>query len=283
LTDFGLSDPYVGVMKGVIAARCPEVHLIDITHQVSPQNFRQAAYLLRTAYRFFPTHTVFLAVVDPGVGTDRRPVAFQTSHGQFVGPDNGLFSAVLDEVTLLGAVKLHLPDSVALSGTFHGRDVFAPAAAALARAMPLSELGIPIHDLTRLGPPRAERMSPMLLMGDVIHIDHFGNIVTSLGPFVWRESGRIVALEGRGGKLPPMFIEAATARIVCRDHVITGIQTTYGMTRPGDLLALINSDCQLEIAQNQGNAARRLDARLGDPLELHFRGHDLGEDALRSR
>src|SRR5207248_280901 len=138
----------VGVMKGVIAAHCPAARTIDITHQVSPHNIRQAAYLLRSAYQYFPLHTIFLAVIDPGVGTDRRPVAIQTGHGVFVGPDNGVFSAVLDEVDNWQAVVLWPPEH--LSATFHGRDLFAPVAARLASGSTLSEVGSPTADLERI-------------------------------------------------------------------------------------------------------------------------------------
>src|SRR5258708_6329724 len=140
LTDFGTSDPYVGVMKGVIAARCSSVRLIDITTEVTPQNIQQAAYLLRSAYRYFPLHTIFLIVVDPGVGTQRRPLAIETDRGIFVGPDNGVFSGVLDVVDSWQALVLLTPEN--LSATFHARDLFAPAAAVLACGRLLLQLGV---------------------------------------------------------------------------------------------------------------------------------------------
>src|SRR5258708_19127376 len=130
LTDFGTSDPYVGVMKGVMANHCPDAQFIDITHAVLPQNVRQAGYLLRSAYRYFPPHTVFLVVVDPGVGTKRNALAIKTDHGSYVGPDNGVFSAVLDEVDTWQAGNILLPERI--SAAFHCLGVVAPAAAALA-------------------------------------------------------------------------------------------------------------------------------------------------------
>jgi S-adenosylmethionine hydrolase len=267
LTDFGTSDPYVGVMKGVIAARCPQAVTIDITHEVSPQNVRQAAYLLRSAYRYFPPCTVFLVVVDPGVGTARRAVAIQTSHGLYVGPDNGVFSAVIEEIDGWQAVTLSQPER--LSATFHGRDVFAPAAADLACGRPLNEMGIPLTDLGRIAWRRIEMQGPDMMIGEVIHIDHFGNMVTSLGPFAWQDTGRQTVLQWKPGQ-PSLAVDALTAQVEFGGRQLSPIRATYGETQPGDLLALINSDEQLEIAVNQGNAARLLGAKLGDTVRLHF-------------
>src|SRR5258707_12554597 len=129
LTDFGTSDPYVGVMKGVMAARCPTARLIDITHDVNPQGVQQAAYLLRSAYRYFPPHTIFLVVVDPGVGMARRPLALKTDHGLYVGPDNGVFSGGLDEGATWEGVVLGAPDCV--KPALYGGGLFGPAAPGL--------------------------------------------------------------------------------------------------------------------------------------------------------
>jgi S-adenosylmethionine hydrolase len=270
LTDFGTSDPYVGVMKGVIAARCPQAVTIDITHEVSPQNVRQAAYLLRSAYRYFPAHTVFLVVVDPGVGTARRPIAIQTAHGLYVGPDNGVFGAVLEEVDGWQAVVLRQPER--LSATFHGRDVFAPAAADLACGRALNEMGTPLTDLEQLEQiewRRIEQHGPETMIGEVIHIDHFGNVVTSLGPFEWQDTGRRAVLHWRPDQ-PQLAVDALTAQVEFAGRRLSPIRATYGETQPGDLLALLNSDQQLEIAVNQGNAAQLLGAKLGDAVRLHF-------------
>ncbi len=261
LTDFGTSDPYVGVMKGVMSARCPGVRFIDITHEVRPQNIRQAAYLLHSAYRYFPKHTIFLVVVDPGVGTERHPVAIQTEHGLYVGPDNGMFGPILDEVESWQAVVLWTPREI--SATFHGRDLFAPAAADLACGRALSELGSPTGDLQWLTLPKADHVAPDTLQGEVLHIDHFGNVVTSLGAF--KRDGETLTLAG----LDPR-IDASTALVTVGHHAITGIRTTYNALPPGSLLALINSDRHLEIAVNQGSAARQTGAQIGDPVHLKF-------------
>jgi S-adenosylmethionine hydrolase len=265
LTDFGTSDPYVGVMKGVMLTRCPDLRFIDITHEVNPQNLRQAAYLLHSAYRYFPPHTIFLVVVDPGVGTERQSLAVQTDRGFYVGPDNGIFGTILEEVDTWQAVTLWPQEPV--SATFHGRDLFAPAAADLACGRSLNEIGSPTADIVRLNLFRAERAAPDTLEGEIIHIDHFGNLVTSLGPFAWDSEARNL----HSMKLD-VSINATNATVQLGEHHITGIHATYGQTRPGDLLALINSDRQLEIAVNQGNAAQSTGAQLGDPVTLKLQG-----------
>lgn len=264
LTDFGTADPYAGVMKGVMAARCPGVQCIDITHAVAPQRVAQGAYLLRIAFRHFPPHTVFLCVVDPGVGTARRALAIHTPFGAFTGPDNGLFSLVLDDIERVGAAwrAVELVPTAPLSYTFHGRDLFAPAAAALACGTPLEALGPPVTDPVRLSPLRLERPTPDRLEGEVIHVDHFGNLVTSLGPWLWQ--GEYIALDD-GAR-----IRAGSARVGVRAVQIEGIVRTYGDVEQGRLMALISSDGQLEIAVNAGSAAAQTSARPGDRVTLRF-------------
>jgi S-adenosylmethionine hydrolase len=266
LTDFGTSDPYVGVMKGVIASRCPAAQVIDITHAVSPQNVREAAYLLRSAYRYFPAYTVFLVVVDPGVGTSRRPIAVKTGRGLYVGPDNGVFSLVLDAVGAWQAVTLRLPDR--LSATFHGRDLFAPVAAELACGGALSEVGSPTADLLHIT-LLLDSSIPGILKGEVIHVDHFGNVITSLGPFEWQRGERELRLITQPGQ-PEIAFAADRAGVVFASRRLTGIHATYAGAGSGDLLALINSDRQLEIAVNQGHAASLTGQRLGDVIELFY-------------
>jgi S-adenosyl-L-methionine hydrolase (adenosine-forming) len=265
LTDFGTHDPYVGVMKGVMISRCPNVRLIDITHEVRPQNIDQGAYLLRSAYRHFPPYTVFLAVVDPGVGTERRPVAIKTSHGIFVGPDNGIFRAVLEEVETWQALILWPTEN--MSSTFHGRDLFAPVAADLACGCTFQDVGTPTVDLVQSMPPRISLTSPTTLEGEVIHIDHFGNIVTSLGPFEWRDQ-TLRLLDSKSGDF--VTLNAPGAEVNFGNHQIKSIGATYGSTQPGELLVLINSDKMLEIAVNRGSAAQITSAQFGDPVQIRF-------------
>ena len=269
ITDFGISDPYVGVMKGVIARHCPAAQCIDITHGVSPQQIRQGAYLLRTAYRHFPAHTVFLAVVDPGVGTGRRAVAIRANEQYFVGPDNGLFSAVLEDMPVAAQeiVALRVPPHP-ISATFHGRDIFAPAAAHLACGAPLAALGDPVSDLVQITvfpvirPRRAEPSTWRTMIGEVLHVDHFGNLVTTFDGFTWRLDGTLAAYG--------VIIDPVRTRLTLREGRVSGIHRTYGAVSPGEALALIGSDGQIEIAVNGGSAAVHFGARIGDKVRLEY-------------
>jgi S-adenosylmethionine hydrolase len=258
LTDFGLADTYVGVMKGVILSIAPQTTVIDLCHQVAPQAIAEGAYLLASSYRYFAPDTIFVAVVDPGVGSARRSVALATPHGQFVGPDNGLFGRVAQEwgvdaerspAPLAGSavtgVVLTNPAFFLspISATFHGRDVFAPVAAHLALGTPLSAFGPPLVDLIAAGPPRPTRR-PEEVIGQVIHIDHFGNAITDL------TAADLSAW-------PTPIVEAAGQQLVGLCH--------HYAERPG-LLALIGSAGQLEIALSNGSAAATLGLRLGDPV-----------------
>jgi S-adenosyl-L-methionine hydrolase (adenosine-forming) len=264
LTDFGTSDLYVGVMKGVILSRCPAAQCIDLTHEIAPQNVRQASYLLRTGYQYFPPHTVFLAVVDPGVGTNRRPLALHTAHGYFVGPDNGIFSGVLARASLIEAVALNMPSDT--SQTFHGRDVFAPAAAALANGAAISTLGTPIGDVQREDWLRPT-ISESAVRGEMIHIDHFGNAITTIGACRWSGDGQLVIEAGERGVLT---LEPSGCEVWIGEKRITQVVRTYGLTQAGAALALISSDGQLEIAVNGGNAAQQLQIQIGDAVELRY-------------
>jgi S-adenosyl-L-methionine hydrolase (adenosine-forming) len=276
LTDFGTHDPYVGIMKGVMLRECPNAQLVDITHEVNPQNVAQGAYLLRTAYRYFPPNTVFLCVVDPGVGTSRRAIAAYRDDGYlFIGPDNGLFTYVLDRVT--DACELRPPqgeNGKLISSTFHGRDIFAPYAAKFAKAntmiknlikYPASQFGpvvkpATLQRLPDLAVDVSVEQGADRLVGNVIHIDRFGNTITSI-PLT--RSGDQVTYGER-------TFAAAHARVQIHDTTIAGIHPTYGAVQSGDLLALISSDGQLEIAVNGGSGAARVGAKLGDRIVLYF-------------
>lgn len=183
LTDFGLADGYVGVMKGVVLNIAPAIRLVDITHEIGPQNVFAGAWVLASCYRYFPQGTIFVCVVDPGVGSARRPVALHAGDWFFVGPDNGLFNYVLHEQAIHAAVLLsnpayHLPQ---VSSTFHGRDVFSPVAAHIARGVPLAAIGAAIDPTTllRLDLEPPQRQGERIL-AHIVHIDHFGNLITSI-------------------------------------------------------------------------------------------------------
>src|SRR5688500_18250456 len=269
LTDFGLSDIYVGVMKGEMRGICPEAHFIDITHHIQPQNVRQAAFALLNSYRYFPVDTIFLVVVDPGVGSARRALAAHADGFHFLAPDNGVLSYVLHERESIEIVEISnsdyaLPDN---SDTFHGRDIFAPAAAHLAAGVPLASLGDAISDPIMLPAPELA-ISGQRVVGEVVHIDHFGNVVTSVGQLRWTRPERL-ALEPRmGSEKTELPIQSPTAHISVGGTTLIGICHHYSEAGRGDLLAMVGSNGYLEIAVNQGSAAARLDVTIGDRIEL---------------
>ncbi len=272
LTDFGLADAYVGIMKGVVLSICPTARLVDLTHDVQPQSVRQAAYVLLTAYRYFPPETVFLVVVDPGVGTARAPIAVETAHGRFVAPDNGVLSYVLQEtpprqvVTLLER-KFHLPE---VSQTFHGRDIFSPVVAHLARGTPLTAFGPPRENLVTLPPPRLS-VSAAEIVGEVLHIDRFGNLISSIGRLSWEDDERLQFSPRFGAQISfPGALVAAACRVQIGNQPVGPIRRTYGAVPAGEVTALIGSAGQLEIGVNQGNAAQAMQATIGDPVMLRF-------------
>jgi S-adenosylmethionine hydrolase len=271
LTDFGTEDEYVGVMKGIILSIAPDVRLVDLSHQVPPQDIRRAAFLLMNAVPYFPPDTVHLAVVDPGVGTERRPVAVRTPAGTFVGPDNGLFSWVLERVPEWTAVEIREPayQLPLASSTFQGRDIFAPVAAHLAAGVPLEKLGPRVEDPVWLPPPRLE-ISDFAAEGEVLYADRFGNLVTSIGYLVRSED--TLALKSAFGSqaVLPVF-PAGDAGVVVGNVQLRGIRRTYGEAAVGELLALVGSSGFLEIAVRQGSAAAALGAVPGTPVTLVFR------------
>jgi len=256
LTDFGLEDTYVGVMKGVIASICPQAQVIDLTHQVPPQDVPTAAFLLDISVDYFPDGAIHVAVVDPGVGTARKPVALRTAKAFYVGPDNGIFTLVLQRQKVVQAVcldnpKYRLPE---LSTTFHGRDIFAPAAAHLASGLPLGELGSPITRLQRLPLPRI-RVDWHGIRATVVHIDRFGNAITNLtrGDYErWRSR---------------WDVEQPVVEVV-RAGIILPLSGTYGEVAHGQPLALFSSSGRLEVAVNMGNAAQTLSICRGDMVRV---------------
>ncbi|MFH1242119.1 MAG: SAM-dependent chlorinase/fluorinase [Pseudomonadota bacterium] len=241
-TDFGLRDPYVGIMKGVILSINPEARVIDISHQVTAGNAFQASGLIQEAYPFFPRGTVHVAVVDPGVGGERRPILLDTGEYLFVGPDNGLFWPIIERLT--DATVIHLRNEKyflpKISRTFHGRDIFAPVAAHLSRGVDTREMGTEIRDPVQPQLPRPIRKGD-LLSGQVVRVDHFGNLITNIHRRELEE-----------------FLGNETPVIQVGNQTIEGIQKTYNEAGPGEALALIGSSEYLEIAVNLGRACDRL-------------------------
>ena len=274
LTDFGETDAYVGIMKGVMLGITPHANLVDLTHQVDPQDVHLAALILFNAYRYFPEHTVHLVVVDPGVGTQRRPIAVRTPRGQFVAPDNGVLSAVLDGEESWSAVELaepryRLPEP---SRTFHGRDIFSPAAAHLAAGVALKKLGPEITDLVRLPVP-ALTVTSNSVRGEVVRIDHFGNAITNILPLRWVDDRTLAFMYAPGGGDAAAFpapFPAAAAIVTVGWHTLRGVHTTYHGVATGQAVAIVGSNNDLEIAVNQGSAADALSVKVGAPVILRI-------------
>ncbi|HEU5171525.1 MAG TPA: SAM-dependent chlorinase/fluorinase [Gemmatimonadales bacterium] len=241
LTDFGTRDSYVAEVRGVLLSRAPGAVLADITHDIAPGDIGAAAYVLGRAWHRFPSGTVHLAVVDPGVGTARSALALRAHGHYFVGPDNGLFTPVLDDPAL---ALVALPVPLSAPATFHGRDLFAPAAAALARGATLGSLGAPPGRApVRLALPRAYRDGDALV-GEVIYVDRFGTLVTNL----------------------PAAELGARASVAVQGVDVGPVRWTFGDVAPGALVALAGSDGALEIAVRDGSAAARLGVGIGAPV-----------------
>lgn len=250
MTDFGLSDVYVGVMKGAIACINSSVSVVDLTHQIPPQNIAVARFCLLNAYPYFPTGTVHVAVVDPGVGSSRRAIAVEFECGFLVGPDNGLFSGVLNQSVAIAAVELTNPDywlTPKLATTFHGRDIFAPVGAHLASGVPLQALGreIDLKSLVELDLP-ALTFTDTKIVGCIQYIDRFGNLITNV---------------------PGTLVQGKTWCAIVNGLTIPPVET-YSNSAVGNAVALIGSHGWVEIAVNCGNAQIQLQQDLGATVEL---------------
>ncbi len=252
LTDFGDRDAYVGVMKGVILGLAPDARIIDLAHGVAPQSVGGAAYLLEPAYPGFPPNTIHVAVVDPTVGTDRVVTAVRTAHGVFIAPDNGLLTPVLEAGGVRRSVRVVGTESA--SATFHGRDVFAPAAARLAVGGTLSDLGPEFEPAVTIPDYRAGLDEEGDVVGRVIHVDRFGNAISTI-----REDD--VPAPDRVG-----------FRVTARGRAIGSLERTYADVAPGAALALFGSAGHLEIAVRDGSAAETLGLRPGDPVVASRKG-----------
>ena len=233
MTDFGSKDHYAGVMKGVILGINPDARIVDITHEIEKFNIFEAAFMLKSYYKYFPPGTVHVAVVDPGVGGLRRPVAVEAGGNFFVGPDNGIFSPVLDSADNPRVIEIantaYMLGNV--SGTFHGRDIFAPAAAHLSAGAGIYDLGTdaPLPFSLEIPEPSVEGNK---ITGEVLYADSFGNLVTNIP----------------GGIIKP------DSSVYVDGHALDRISRSYGETVKGELLAIIGSAGLLEISLNRGSA-----------------------------
>ena len=252
MTDFGTSDHYVGVMKGVILNINPQVEIIDITHTIPPQDIHAAAFLIDSAYRYFPAGTIHVIVVDPGVGSERRSIVCQTETAHFVCPDNGILTHILRNGERIHTVAVEnsayfLPE---VSNTFHGRDIFAPVAAHLSRGIPIDELGGSVAQPVQLPIPKPQ-VTDKAIIGHIVWIDSFGNLVTNISHEI------LESLEGRDN----VVIHAGSAKI---DH----FNRSYAESAVGEALAIVGSFNRLEISVNQGNAAQVLGLKRGDTITI---------------
>jgi S-adenosylmethionine hydrolase len=248
ITDFGLSDGYVGAMKGVIIDILPWVTVVDVTHDIRPQDIRQAAYVLNTVAPYFPECTVHLVVVDPGVGADRRAIAVYTENAVFVGPDNGVFTWIYKTQTVREIRELTNPyyKRSEVSPTFHGRDLFAPFAAHIAAGVPAASIGPVVGAPITFEIPEPKVKYDGSIQGHVIHIDSFGNIITNITREMLAAS-------------PNWTFEIAGMDIRV-------FRKAYAYAREGQIFALIGSQDFLEISIRNGNAAQRLGVRRDNPV-----------------
>jgi len=268
LTDFGHRDWYVASMKGVIASANPDATFIDITNDVTPCSIIEAAFALKACYRFFPDRTVFLVVVDPGVGTTRRPIALRAGNWFFVGPDNGVFGLVLEEQRKFRCVELRL-NRTPESTTFHGRDVFAPAAAQLSMGATLEKLGFPAPDPFTLSLPHVKYVSKNEILGEIIHVDRFGNLITNVriaGPGLARNSRNVSAIS-----FPRKRVSISR---MCRSYA------ELGPVEPG---IMVGSAGYLEIALFGQSASARLGIAQGEPFCLMLKGRENPNQSAGSR
>jgi S-adenosyl-L-methionine hydrolase (adenosine-forming) len=255
LTDFGISDPYVGIMKGIIADIAPDARVIDLTHLITPQNIREGALALDRAYQYFPAGTIHLAVIDPGVGSDRHAIAMRAGHYLFVGPDNGLFTFVIKRAKAsqkpVKTVRLDNPRYrlEPVSPVFHGRDLFAPAAAYLAAGAALENFGNEIENpviLTMSFPESTNRG----WKGEIWSVDHFGSLETNM------ESTLLTG------------VETKKIKIKISGKWVERWVTTFADGTPGELVAMVNSTGRLCICVVNGSATNELNAGVGTPVEL---------------
>jgi S-adenosylmethionine hydrolase len=250
ITDFGDADHFVGVIKAVILGINPEVEIVDVCHQVNSYDIFDAAFTLAQSYRFFPPDTIHLVVVDPGVGTARRPLLARTIECKFIAPDNGVLSLVYEREESI-EVRHVTSDHYFLnpvSSTFHARDIFAPVAGWLSRGLEPDKFGEPITDFAKFTSPKPKRVSDQLVKGVVLRVDKFGNVITNITP------EDVPALFAEN---PPPF------KIIVGQQEITKLNLAYSMGKPSEIFAIVGSSGYVEICTNRGSAAKALNAGRG--------------------
>jgi len=259
ITDFDTNDHFVGTMKGVIYSINPDVEIVDITHKVASYDIFDAAFTLAQSYRFFPSDTIHLVVVDPGVGTTRRPLLARSLAHKFVAPDNGVLSLIYEleenvEVRHITADHYFLNP---VSATFQGRDIFAPVVGWLSKWVEADKFGDPISDFIKFSSPKPKRAGENLITGVVLKVDKFGNILTNLRP----------------EDIPQLFEENPPPfKIIINQQEITRLNLAYSMGKPSELFAIVGSSGYLEICTNRGSAAKALNANRGAEVSVMLGG-----------
>lgn len=252
-TDFGSADHFAGVMKGVIAGIAPKAGIVDITHEVAPYDVLEGAFLIAQAWRYFPKGTIHVVVVDPGVGSARRPILVEAGGHFFIAPDNGVLSMVYDavkhKVRVISNPKFMARD---VSRTFHGRDIFAPAAAHLARGVPAARFGKPIADYIRIADTKPSKLAHTCWRGTIFRADRFGNLITN---FHLDDFARVTA--------GPFELRVGA------EH-IRRLALTFSEAAIGELVAVFGSSGYLEIVANQASAAQILGCGARTPVELEI-------------
>ena len=258
LTDFGLDDGTVGVMKGVILGLAPRARLVDLSHGIGPQDIRAAAFVLGRTAPYFPDGTIHLVVVDPGVGTARRPILVCTERHYFVAPDNGVLSFIYDREVVTRVVEIQAEHyrRETISPTFHGRDIFGPAAAWLTRGIDPTNFGDEITDYKKIEVPKGKPAGDRALQGMILHVDRFGNLVTSI------HQSEIEAMRATVGPSP--------LRIQVGERVIGEMRETYMEGGKEEVFGVIGSTGYLEIAASRKGAAGILNVRRTERVQVSF-------------
>jgi len=271
LTDYGAQDPFVGILKGVIAGIAPEARIVDLTHDIPPGDVKRGALHLWQSVPYFPKGTIFMSVVDPGVGTSRNSIAIDTGDAIFIGPDNGLFSFVLPSKYRAWAITNRDYLLPIVGSTFHGRDIFAPAAAHVANGFSPSNLGAPLPEVTRLASPKMEFIDSHTIQGEVLYADRFGNLLTSIGRFYscGEQQFRLLPwLNDREYSESTMVFSLVEMRLELPDGTFMPWVRTFSDLPVGEFGCLVGGSGLLEIVSYRRSAADLLGLAEGTPITL---------------
>lgn len=259
LTDYGTKDHFVASMKGVMLTVNPDLHFLDISHDITPNDILEAAFVLRCCYSTFPNRTIFVVVVDPTVGSERKPIMVATDNHYFIGPDNGVFSLIYDVEYISSVVEIQAEHyrAAEVSNTFHGRDIFGPAAAWLAKGIDMSNFGDTLENYVKLPLPKPKIVNDTILRGTVMHVDRFGNCITNITKQDYEQAR---------AKVP-----GEAFKVLVSKQEINGLKQYYAEAQKGELLALFGSNNFLEISQNAGAAAKTLAINRGAEVGIQLK------------